>query len=57
MHFKVMLQRGVDLNTLDVQYVSSLSWYFLVTFGLNGVVRLLMGGDGDFDEMQMMQCR
>ena len=55
--FKVMLQRDVDLRSLDVSYVSSLSWYFLVTFGLNGVYRLLLGGQGDFDENQMMQMQ
>ena len=56
-HFKLMLQRGVDLSTLDVSYVSSLSWYFLVTFGLNGVYRLILGEDSDFDDAKMMQMQ
>jgi hypothetical protein len=55
-HFKLMMQRGVDLSTLDVSYVSSLSWYFMLTFGLNGVYKLLLG-DGDFDDMNMMQMQ
>jgi hypothetical protein len=41
--FKSMLQRGVDLSTLDVTYTSSLSWYFLLMFGLRGVIKLIMG--------------
>lgn len=56
-HFKLMMQRGVDLTSLDVSYVSSLSWYFLVTFGLNGIMRLLLGGDSDFDDTKMMQMQ
>jgi hypothetical protein len=56
-HFKLMLQRGVDLNSLDVSYVSSLSWYFIVTFGLNGVYRLVLGEDSDIDEGRMMQMQ
>eukprot|EP00600_Ochromonadales_sp_CCMP1393_P004642 CAMPEP_0174953960 /NCGR_PEP_ID=MMETSP0004_2-20121128/159_1 /TAXON_ID=420556 /ORGANISM="Ochromonas sp., Strain CCMP1393" /LENGTH=272 /DNA_ID=CAMNT_0016201721 /DNA_START=33 /DNA_END=851 /DNA_ORIENTATION=+ len=56
-HFKLMLQRGVDLSSLDVSYVSSLSWYFLVTFGLNGVMRLIMGGGDEFDDAKMMQMQ
>lgn len=53
--FRLMLQRGVDLQTLDVSYVSSLSWYFLVTFGLSGVYKLLLGDDVDLDDTKMMQ--
>jgi ER membrane protein complex subunit 3 len=50
--FKMMMQRGVDLSTLDVSYVSSLSWYFLLTFGLNGVYKLILGADAEMDDMQ-----
>lgn len=53
--FKLMMQRGVDLSTLDVSYVSSLSWYFLLTFGLNGVYKLILGDDVDLDDTKMMQ--
>lgn len=54
--FKLMLQRGIDLNTLDVSYVSSVSWYFLVMFGMSGFLTLLLGektGNEDAKAMQM----
>lgn len=41
--FRTMLQRGVELNTLDVSYVSSLSWYFLTLFGLGGLNSIVLG--------------
>ena len=41
--FKPMFQRGIDLPSLNVSYVSSVSWYFLVMFGLRGLFRLIIG--------------
>ena len=43
--FKSMLQRGIETQDMDVRWVSSLSWYFLNFFGLNGLYRLLLGND------------
>jgi hypothetical protein len=41
--FKMMLQQGINLQSLDPSYVSALSWYFLVMFGIRGVMGLFLG--------------
>jgi len=60
--FRTMLQRGVEIVNLDVRYVSSTSLYFLVLFGLNGLITFLFSKDSEDDEdlaqmndMQAMQ--
>ncbi len=40
-----MLQRGIETPDMDVRWVSSLSWYFLNFFGLNGLYRLILGNE------------
>ena len=44
--FKPMVQRGVDIDSLDGNYVTSLSLYFLIMFGAQGVQRMIFGSEG-----------
>lgn len=55
--FKVMLQRGVDLKSLDVSYVSSLALYFIAQFGLSGVYQLILGAEVQSEDARMMQMQ
>ena len=43
LQFKAMLQRGIETPDMDVTWVSSLSWYFLNLFGLQGIFKLILG--------------
>jgi hypothetical protein len=52
--FRGMLQRGIDLGSLDVSYVSSLSYYVLMWSGLRGLRSLLFRGQETVDPTDMM---
>ncbi|CCJ29072.1 unnamed protein product, partial [Pneumocystis jirovecii] len=54
LRFKSMLQSGVATNDLDVSWVSSLSWYFLLFFGLKPVYNLILVGVNEMTEMDML---
>lgn len=51
--FRSMLQQGLSLAGLDVRYVSSLSWSFLLLYGLQGVQSLLIGDSNIMEDMKM----
>jgi hypothetical protein len=52
--FKGMVQRGVDIDDLDGSYATSMSMYFLIQYGLQGILQLILG-QNEGDEMAMMQ--
>jgi len=45
------------LLTLDISYVSSVSYYLLLALGLNQLYQLVLGPGGDMDDMKMMQMQ
>jgi hypothetical protein len=45
--FRSLTQSGIDMSNLDVSYVSSVSFYFLIVFGLNQLQSLLTEDDDD----------
>ena len=51
-----MLQRGIETSEMDVSWVSSLSWYFLLLFGLRSIFVLFLGDENAADSMRDMQA-
>ena len=49
-----MLQQGLQVIALDPNYVSSMSWAFLLVYGLNGVIGLLLQDQKTIEEMEML---
>lgn len=52
--FRPMLQRGIELPSLDVTYFTSLSFYILLLFGLRGVFMLVFREE-TVDDTQMYE--
>lgn len=50
--FRSLTQSGIDMSNLDVSYVSSVSFYFLIVFGLNQLQSLLFDDEDDEDSMR-----
>lgn len=55
--FKVMFQRGMPLQNLDVSYVTSLSWYFINLIGLRGLNTLILGQAAMISDPMLQQMR
>lgn len=52
--FKPMLQQGILCQTMDPTYVSSMSWAFLLIYGLGGVISLVLSDSKSVAELEAL---
>lgn len=52
--FKQMLQQGIGVVALDPTYVSSMSWSFLLVYGLNGIIGLFLQDNKSIEGLELM---
>lgn len=52
--FKNMLQQGIQVRALDPTYVSSMSWSFLLVYGLGAVNGLILKDPKSVEQMELM---
>jgi len=57
LRFKSMVQSGISLTSLDVTYVSSLSWYIITLFGLRGLISIVLGDDNEADDVRLVSSQ
>ena len=43
------------VTALDPTYTSSMSWAFLLVYGLNGVLGMILADNKTLEEMELMQ--
>ncbi|RNF11858.1 hypothetical protein TraAM80_00693 [Trypanosoma rangeli] len=55
--FRGMMQNGVEISDLDCNYVTSLSMYFLIMFGSNGILQLLLGADANGGDQALIMSQ
>ena len=55
--FKAMFQKGIGLNSLEVSYISALSWYIVTAMGLRGIFAIVLGANNAADNAAMMKAQ